>query len=62
MPRAAINSGAVSAGGSGLTYDAAAGQYVYAWKTEKEWAGTCRKLTVNFRDGTSKQALFKLTR
>jgi len=52
----------VTAGASGLTYDATAGQYVYIWKTDKAWAGTCRKLTVNLKDGTSKQALFKLTR
>ena len=45
-----------------MTYDATAGQYVYVWKTDKAWAGTCRKLTVNLKDGTSKQALFKLTR
>ena len=44
-----------------MTYDATAGQYVYVWKTDKAWAGTCRKLTVNLK-GTSKQALFKLTR
>jgi hypothetical protein len=52
----------VTAGASSFTYDATAGQYVYVWKTDKAWAGTCRKLTVNFKDGTSKQALFKLTR
>jgi len=52
----------VAAGASGLTYDATARQYVYVWKTDKAWAGTCRKLTVNLKDGTSKQALFKLTR
>jgi hypothetical protein len=52
----------VTASTSSFTYDATAGQYVYVWKTERAWAGTCRKLTVILRDGTSKQALFKLTR
>jgi probable HAF family extracellular repeat protein len=52
----------VTAGGSSFTYDATAGQYVYVWKTDKAWAGTCRKLTVTLKDGTSRQALFKLTK
>jgi hypothetical protein len=43
-------------------YDATAGQDVYVWKTDKAWAGTCRKLTVTLKDGTSRQALFKLTK
>ena len=52
----------VNAGGSSFTYDSTAGQYVYVWKTDKSWAGTCRKLTVTLKDGTSRQALFKLTK
>lgn len=30
----------MSAGGSGLTYDAATDTYTYAWKTSKGWANT----------------------
>ena len=52
----------VAAGASGLTYDATAGQYVYVWKTDKAWAGTCRKLVVTLRDGSAHVALFRLTR
>jgi probable HAF family extracellular repeat protein len=52
----------VTAGGSSFTYDATTGQYIYVWKTDKAWAGTCRKLTVTLKDGTSRQALFKLTK
>ena len=52
----------VTAGGSSLSYDAVADQYVYVWKTEKPWAGTCRTLTVKLADGTVHQALFKLTK
>ena len=52
----------VAASASGLTYDATAGQYIYTWKTDKAWAGTCRKLTVTLKDGTAHDALFKLTR
>jgi hypothetical protein len=51
----------VTAGGSTLTYDAGADQYVYVWKTDKSWgAGTCRQLIVRFTDGTSHYANFKL--
>src|SRR5690349_7092744 len=52
----------VNAGASRFTYDATVGQYIYVWKTDKTWVGTCRKLTVSFRDGTAKHALFKLTK
>ncbi|HEU4918178.1 MAG TPA: PxKF domain-containing protein, partial [Candidatus Limnocylindrales bacterium] len=50
----------VTAGGSSLSYDAVSDQYVYVWKTDKAWAGTCRTLTVKLTDGTIHQALFKL--
>ena len=49
----------VSAGGSSLTYDAAADQYIYVWKTEKSWAGTCRQLQVMLDDGSLHTANFK---
>ena len=45
-----------SAGGSGLTYDSASGQYTYVWKTEKAWAGTCRYLSLQLSDGTEHRA------
>ncbi len=50
----------VTAGNSSLSYDAVANQYVYVWKTDKAWAGSCRTLTVKLADGTIHQALFKL--
>jgi hypothetical protein len=49
----------VNAGGSTLTYDVAAGQYVYVWKTDKSWVGTCRRLDVKLIDGTTHSAYFK---
>jgi hypothetical protein len=52
----------LTAGGSSLSYDAVANQYVYVWKTDKAWAGTCRTLTVKLIDGTIKQANFNFTR
>jgi hypothetical protein len=49
----------VTAGGSSLSYDAAADQYIYVWKTEKAWAGTCRQLIVKLKDGEEHIANFK---
>jgi VCBS repeat-containing protein len=48
----------VTAGNSSLSYNPASNTYIYAWKTEKKWAGTCRVLTVQFRDGTQRLAYF----
>ncbi len=49
----------VNAGGSTLTYDAASDQYVYVWKTDPSWAGTCRQLAVTLNDGSIYRANFK---
>jgi hypothetical protein len=49
----------MTAGQSSLNYDATADQYVYVWKTDKAWAGTCRQLHVKLADGTSHAANFK---
>ena len=48
-----------TAGGSSLNYDATTDQYIYVWKTDKKWAGTCRRLEVKLDDGTSHVANFK---
>jgi len=42
---------------SGLSYGG--GQYSYVWKTEKAWAGSCRQLSLVFKDGTAHYAHFK---
>jgi hypothetical protein len=52
----------VSAGSSGLSYDASTKQYTYVWKTSKEWAGTSRQLILKLEDGTEHIAHFKFTR
>lgn len=52
----------VTAGGSTLQYDATTGQYIYVWKTEKAWAGTCRQLQVKYKDGTTQVANFNFTK
>jgi len=49
----------VTAGGSSLTYDPVANQYIYVWKTGKTWKGTCRLLVVKLIDNTVHTAQFK---
>jgi hypothetical protein len=48
-----------TAGSSSLTYDSATSSYIYVWKTDKAWAGTCRQLVVLLNDGTFHLANFK---
>jgi hypothetical protein len=48
----------VTAGASGLSYDAASDTYTYVWKTQKSWAGTCRQLAVRLIDGSEHIASF----
>jgi hypothetical protein len=50
----------VTAGSSGLNYDATTGRYTYVWKTNSGWAGTCRQLVVKLDDGKVYRANFKL--
>jgi len=49
----------VSAGGSSLSYDVATDQYIYVWKTQKTWKGTCRILVVRLTDGNNHFAKFR---
>ena len=49
-------------GNSGLSYDATTDTYTYVWKTEKAWAGTCRRLVVAFGDGSVRTADFAFVR
>jgi uncharacterized repeat protein (TIGR01451 family) len=51
--------GTITAGGSSLSYDAGSDQYVYVWKTENSWAGTCRQLIVRLNDGNQYVANFR---
>lgn len=48
-----------TAGSSSLSYDAATDQYIYVWKTESSWAGTCRQLVIQLNDGCIHRANFK---
>jgi hypothetical protein len=49
----------VTAGGSSLSYNPTTGQYVYVWKTQQAWAGTCRQLDVQLSDGSHHVADFE---
>ena len=49
----------VTAGNSSLSYDPSSDQYIYVWKTEASWAGTCRQLVVQLNDGSIHRANFK---
>jgi hypothetical protein len=49
----------VTAGSSTLSYDPASDRYVYVWKTERWWKGTCRQLMVKLNDGSVHSALFQ---
>jgi hypothetical protein len=49
----------VTTGASSLTYNAAADTYNYFWKTDKAWKGTCRRLVVKLKDGTTQAADFQ---
>jgi len=46
----------VTAGSSILSYDD--DQYIYVWKTDKNWANSCRQLVVLLIDGTYHRANF----
>lgn len=49
----------LNAGGSSLTFSG--DQYIYIWKTESSWAGTCRQLVITLNDGSVHTANFKFT-
>lgn len=49
----------VTAGGSSLSYDPITDRYIYVWKTDQSWAGSCRQLVVELNDGTIHRANFK---
>jgi uncharacterized protein len=53
----AVNGAPIAAVGK-LRYDAASGQYIYTWQTDKAWTGGCAKLSFLLVDGTPHAAYF----
>jgi hypothetical protein len=51
-----------TAGGSALTYDTTALQYIYVWKTQKTWAGKCFSFDLGLIDGTSRTFQVQFTK
>jgi len=45
--------------GLGLIFIPVINQYVYLWKTERAWAGTCRQFVIKFPNGSFRRANFK---
>lgn len=52
----------VYAGNSTLTYDTGSGRYMFVWKTDKAWGGSCRELQIKLIDGEVYSARFTLSR
>jgi len=50
---------ASAVGGSGIQYDAVNDVYQYNWKTDRQYAQTCRQLVVTLNDGTNHTAYFE---
>jgi hypothetical protein len=47
------------ASGAGLSYNAHSESYIYSWRTNDSWAGTCRQLVVKLVDGTEHLVNFR---
>lgn len=50
---------AMNPGNSNLSYNAYLDQYNFVWKTEKSWAGTCRRAVMVLADGSVHTADFQ---
>jgi PKD repeat protein len=48
-----------TAGSSSLSYDPVSDQYTYVWATSSSWAGTCRQLVIQLKDGCVYRANFR---
>jgi hypothetical protein len=46
---------------SPLRYDPLRDEYVFEWKTDKSWAGTCRSFVLGLRDGSTHTFSIRLT-
>jgi hypothetical protein len=48
-----IETYAIAAGGSALSYDALSDEYSYVWKTERSWGGKCFRFELGLHDGSN---------
>jgi hypothetical protein len=48
-----------AAGSTVIHWDASAQQFLYNWKTEKAWQGTCRLLQLTLNDGSRHSVFFE---
>jgi hypothetical protein len=55
VDEAVVAADAQTTSASGLTYHAGSAHYTFVWKTEKVWAGTCRRFSFTLKnpDGTA---------
>lgn len=53
---------ASSPGSGGLDFDPETGEYTFAWKTSKPWAGTCRTFVITLDDGSFARADFQFVK
>jgi hypothetical protein len=58
-PRDVAEKEMAAADGGPLRYDPEAGQFVFSWRTSREWAG-CRLLRLTLADGSRTFAMFRL--
>jgi hypothetical protein len=52
---------ATTPGNKRITFEPGNGQYLFLWKTNRAWAGTCRQLVVTTDDGAVHAARFRFT-
>lgn len=57
-----IDEDADATGSSGLRYDTDDEQFIFAWATQRSWAGKCFEVRVSLNDGSSHAARFSFTR
>jgi hypothetical protein len=48
----------ISMNGGGVRYEASSDRFMFVWKTEKSWTGSCRQLQITLNDGTTHTATF----
>jgi hypothetical protein len=48
----------ISMNGVGVRYEASNDRFMFVWKTEKSWGGSCRQLQITLKDGTTHTATF----